>query len=390
MKFKLLSVMMSVTAFGCVFIYNKAHSVTDKPEAMQQIIQQTVVKQANLPQVGVISVNADTYRASVTGLGEVTPRYKLNLTSDVSGKVVSLSDKFSSGQILKKGDILATIEDSTYQAQLAQAQAQVAQAELELAQEKRQGEVAYQEWLLGKDGGQKATPLVLRKPQLAAAKANLAYAQQALNKAQVALDNTIIKAPFDALVVARDIQLGSYLSANTSIGVLYDIERVEISIPLSERQWQELNVKINGELEKDLWPVGVELANNNLAQWRGYVSRIESHIDTNTRQRSVIVVVEQPLAHNEPLFAGSFVKVTLQGVQDELFKLPASAISQSGDVWFVDEQGQLHKQSANKVFSKDSSVYVKPLATQPLKIVKRPLSHFVEGMMVKAVDEALL
>ncbi|CAM3996720.1 efflux RND transporter periplasmic adaptor subunit [Pseudoalteromonas byunsanensis] len=390
MKFKLISVIMSVSAFCCVLMYNKAHSVTDTSEKMHQLMEQSISEQSNLPQIGVIDVNADIYRATVTGLGEVTPRFKLNLTSDVSGKVVSLSDKFKSGQLLKKGEILATIEDSTYQTQLAQAKAQVAQAELELEEEKRQGEVAYQEWLLGKEGGQKATSLVLRKPQLAAAKANLAYAQQALKKAQVALDNTVIKAPFDALVVERNIQPGSYLSANSSIGLLYDIERAEIEIPLSERQWQELNVKVSGELKRDVWPVGVELTNNDLAQWRGYVSRIESHIDSNTRQRSVIVVVERPLEHNEPLFAGSFVKVTLQGVQEELIKLPASAISQAGDVWFVDEQGQLHKQSANKVFSQGSSVFVKPLTTQSLKIVKRPLSHFVEGMMVKAVEEAML
>jgi len=68
---------------------------------------------------------------------------------------------------------------------------------------------------------------------------------------------------------------------------------------------------------------------------------------------------------------------------DNTWQLPASAISQQGDIWFISADNQLNKVAANKIFEKAGSVYVTPIeALKSARIIKRPLSNYIVGMLV--------
>ena len=64
--------------------------------------------------------------ASVTASGQVQPRVKVDVASDVSGRIVRLSVK--EGQMVKKGQFLLQIDPSTYEAEVQRSQAAVASA----------------------------------------------------------------------------------------------------------------------------------------------------------------------------------------------------------------------------------------------------------------------
>ncbi|PKI02102.1 efflux transporter periplasmic adaptor subunit [Shewanella sp. 11B5] len=350
-----------------------------------------------LPQVGVVVVNGQEYQAEVVGFGEARPRYELTLSAEVSGKITQVNRQFESGQVIKKGALLGKINDTSYQQALTQAQTDVAQAELDLLEEQRQGEQAKAEWLRSGLSGEPASPLVLRTPQLAQATAALDNAKQALKKAQQDVSYTHITAPFDALVVSRDIQPGSYVQTGSQLGTLYSVAEVEISVPLSELQWQNLPAFDNAQLVKAPWDVTLFSA-DGLHQWQGYIERVEQHLTQTSRQRSLIVVVDNPLAQATDLYPGTFVKAHINGKSlSNLWQLPSSAISQQGDIWFVDAQGLLAKAPATVAFEKDGFVYVSPIVTeqtneqinQPsvMQIVKRPLSSFKVGTKVLAKVE---
>ena len=192
------------------------------------------------PDVSVLSVMPADFQATVNGHGEAKASYQLKLLAEVSGRVRELSPKFNSGRQFNAGEVLLRIEDTPYREALASAQSSLADAELALLQEQRNSEQALAEWQRSGLDGEPASPLVLRKPQLKAAQAKVTQARQAERKAQYDLDKTVIRAPFDAVIVSRDVQPGSFLQGGAQVAELYNTDIIEVAVPLSESQWRSL------------------------------------------------------------------------------------------------------------------------------------------------------
>ncbi|GGP42013.1 efflux RND transporter periplasmic adaptor subunit [Shewanella saliphila] len=400
MKFNRMNVIITVLSVGSIFAAlgytaSKLPPAPNQKAPAAEAPAKPLEKSAPvtlLPQVGVVAVNGQEYQAEVIGFGEAKPRFELTLSAEVSGKVIELNRQFESGQVIKKGTVLGQINDTSYQQAVTQAQSDVAQAELDLLEEQREGEQAKAEWLRSGLSGEPASPLVLRTPQLAQAKAALDNAKLTLKKAQQDLAYTQITAPFDALIISRNIQPGSYVQTGTELGTLYSVAEVEINVPLSEMQWRNLPAFDNAELAKTPWNVTLQSTDGQY-QWQGYIERVEQHLTETSRQRSLVVVVDDPLAQQTDLYPGTFVKTNIQGKSlTNLWQLPSSAISQQGDIWFVDDKGLLAKSAANIAFEKGGFVYVTPMTNKQdmpakMQIVKRPLSNFKVGTKVLAKEE---
>lgn len=351
----------------------------------------------SLPLVSVIEPKAQTYQTEVVGYGEAKPRFELTFTGEVNGRIDAISSRFESGQVVKKGELLASVDPTQYQQAVTLAKANVAQAQLNYLEEQRQGEQAKSEWKRSGLSGEPDSPLVLREPQMAQVQAALDNAKLELIKAQKDLENTHIKAPFDALVVSRNLHPGSYLQTGGEIATLYSISEVEIEIPLSESQWNALPNMGNEQLNQHHGDWLVTLTNSDGDEtWQGYVGRIQQHLSQSTRQRSLVVIVDKPLEQTSDLYPGTFVKATISGKSiDNVWQLPASAVSQQGELWLVNDNGLLVKTPANKQFEKSGLVYINAsgLTVDPLesesthsesvfKVVTRPLSSYQVGMRV--------
>lgn len=389
MKLNILTLTITLAAAGSIFAavqYNDLQVIAKEAESREQL--QAFRAEIVRPNVAVTRVTEGNYQAQVTGYGEVKAHHEINLTAQVSGRIDSLDAHFASGGEFKSGETLVKINDIAYRQAVAEAQASVASANLALLEEQRQGKQALLEWQRSGMEGQPDSLLVLRKPQLDAAKATLANAQQQLTKAQYDLDNTVVTAPFSALVVSKAVQPGSYVQSGSDIATLYSTDLVEVTISLSEQQWASLpNSK---ELINSRWPVrltGISVDR----QWQGYVARVEQHVNAKDRQRALVIAVDKPLTQSTPLYPGSFVTATLQGQKlANLWQLPASAISQNGDVWYVDKQQTLAKFPAQKVFSQGKFTYITPKPdVNAADIVVHPLTSYSQGMQVNMVRAEL-
>lgn len=392
MKFKLSRPMIitiaSVVILALVFIYIGVQMHNKKPRNRHLISNKSAaeLRLEKAPTVVVIKAHAGEHKALVKGYGEAQAHYSITYTSDVSGRVEKLMARFESGKMVKKGDTLAIIEDTSYHQAVAEAKSDLAQAKLDLLEEQRTGQQARLEWKRSGIKGEPNSLLVLREPQLAAQKAVVENAQYTLKKAQQELNKTVIKAPFDALIVDQYIQPGSYVQSGTSIAKLYSTDRVEIEIPLSTQQWKNLPPLSNDDLalpNAAKWPV-VLSSSDGSSTWQGYVNRIELNVDTTSRQRSLVVAVDHPFDKSVGLLPGTFVQAQIEGAMlDNTWELPASAISQKGEIWFLTNKNELQKVTANKVFEKGGFVYVTAVAgVTDVTVIKRPLSNYLPGMLV--------
>ena len=107
----------------------------------------------------------------------------------------SVSDRFLDGRFFKVGDILLQLEQADYEFAIARARAQEAAAAQRVAEERGRNLQAQREWR--ELGTSEANDLFLRKPQLRAAEASLAAAQADVAAAELALERTTVRAPFD-------------------------------------------------------------------------------------------------------------------------------------------------------------------------------------------------
>ncbi|WP_261886455.1 efflux RND transporter periplasmic adaptor subunit [Vibrio pomeroyi] len=413
MKLNTITIAITLVAGSSIFAalaYNgsqvapapqKANELTvSEPQAMSldtksidtKSIEATTLAASQQQQVSVVLATLGDYQAEVVGYGEAKSRYELMFSTEVGGRVETISSQFETGQVIGQGEVIANIDSTSYQQAVTQAKANVAQAQLDLLEEQRQGEQAKSEWQRSGLSGEPDSPLVLREPQLAQVTAALENAKLELVKAEQDLEKTTLVAPFDSLVVSRDVQPGSYAQTGAQIATLYSIDEVEVSVPLSESQWLSLPSSDNSQLKEQPWPVTLSSSDGQF-QWQGYVERVEQHLQQDTRQRSLIVKVDNPLEQEKDLYPGTFVQATISGKQlTQLWELPASALSQQGDLWFVDDNGQLSKSNANVEFEKGGLIYIDPTklgveTDDSVQVVKRPLSSFKAGMVVLAKAE---
>jgi len=285
-----------------------------RPEAPEQAIN-----------ISVVNAEMGSYAAQIQASGLASPRYSLSLTSQVSGEITTLSEQFEAGQLIKKGHVLARINNAELSSAVASAKNTLASAELALKEEIRQGEQARAEWEAAGFQDAPDSDLVLREPQLAAAQAEFDAAKAELTSAQNDLRHANITAPFDALVVQRTVSPGSYLSSGSEVGTLYSIDRAEISVDLSNSDW--LKLPDAQTLIKNDWPVLIASIDTN-TQWQGKILNVGLHIDQDTRMRSLTVSLDNPLSQETPLVPGSFVQVALAGKSlDKLWRLPNTALS---------------------------------------------------------------
>lgn len=347
---------------------------------------QTVTAQR--PNVAVLTVTGATHTAKIDGYGETQTHYSLTLTAQTSGQVTYQSAEFESGCQVKKGDILIQLEDSDYQSTVADAKSELASARLSLLEEQREASQAQAEWDASGLSGEPDSDLVLHKPQLEAAKATVAKAEAALTSAKKELSRTKIISPFDAIIVERMTAPGSYLQAGTAVATLYSTDMIEIAVPLSTRDWR--NLPEPATLVDGSWPVQIQGVEDNQT-WSGRVLRAAQHIDTASRQRTLVVAVDSPLEQVPPLLPGTFVEVGINGSSvDNVLKLPSSALSQRGEIWYVTEDNILAKFPTEPLFSNDSSIYItipEKMKETLLKIVTHPLSSYLPGMKVRPVTE---
>lgn len=353
----------------------------NRPVPVQEI-------QSQYPEVAVKAVRSSEYTAQIRGYGESSAHFSLTLTAQTSGQVIEQAEIFEPGCRVAKGTRLVQLDDSEYRSAVANAESELASVRLDLLEEQRQVVQARAEWQASGLSGEPDSSLVLRKPQLAAAKAEVVKAEAALESAETTLSRTQITTPFDALVVDRLTTPGSYLQKGTEVATLYSTDRMEISVPLSSRDWA--NLPEPETLGSGRWPV--RLANvENGRIWSGRVLRAEQHLDSQTRQRTLLVAVDFPLDQSPPLLPGTFLQAELTGrTLKDVWQLPITALSQRGEVWYITDENSLARFAAEPLFSDETHLYVTApveFSADAVRVVVHPLSSYLPGMRVVPVQE---
>ncbi len=343
--------------------------------------------EAPIPIVDIMEVQQQTVSLNLPSYGVVSPKYKTQLVTEVQGRMLNISNKFVAGGVVKKGEELAVIEPSDYEADLMQAQASLAQAKAALEEEQAKGEVAKNDWK-GYDGGI-PPELGLRLPQLKQEQANVKFQQAALARAERNLERTIIRAPFDGIIKARNVDLGQYVTLGTNLGELYDTRIAEIRLPLSNNDLAYLESVDNPDTEVTL---SADLA-GKVVTWTGKIIRSEGVIDAENRMVYLVAEVKDPYLRSAkiegqlPLKYGSFVTAIIKGrTVDGIVKLPRHLV-RHGKVTLITDASSVEVREVNIVRTDLENVYIKDSLASGERISVTNLSNPEDGQLVKILGD---
>lgn len=293
------------------------------------------------PVVGVVRVEPRTLRLDVASQGVVAPRLEIDLVPEVAGKITYLHPGLAAGGRFALGEVLLRIAAEDYKLAIAEAEAGVAAARRQLAQELEQAEQARSEWQTLGEG--QASPLYLRQPQIAEARAKLKAAETALAQAKRQRGRCEWRAPFAGRVRDKQVGLGQYVQAGDKLAGLYADDRFEVRLPIAPEQLALLDLPWRGQSDPGPKVVFSASLAGKTRRWEGRVVRMESAVDPDSGQwRAVAEVVDAPTANAPPLAPGLFVQASIEGRPlDGVFALPLAAVKATGEAVLVDADNRL-------------------------------------------------
>ena len=340
--------------------------------------------------VEVTSVERGDYQPSVVATGVVTPAQEVMISPRVSGEVVHRSEAFTPGGFVRKGQSLLKIDPADYKNRLQMQKSEWLQAKADLEMEMGRQHVARQDYQLVEDelSGENEA-LVLRAPQLNAAKSRVEAAEAAVKQAELDLERTTIRSPFDALILSRNVTLGSHVAPGENLGRIVgtDVYWVEATVPLEKLRWLSFP---EGAQEKGS-PVKVQ----SRTAWEpeefrhGTLYKLVGALEDQTRLARVLIEVNDPLARLPesaglpPLIIGAFLKTEIQGKKlEDVVRLSRDYLRQHETVWLM-EDGKLRIRDVEIVFRDEHYAYITNGLEKDDRVVVTNLSTVVDGAALR-------
>ena len=186
-------------------------------------------------------------RVAISATGTLSAISTVTIGSQVSGQVTDVLVDFNDK--VRSGDVLARIDPSTYEAQIAQGNAQVASAQAQLRQAQaslRNAEVDYQrkaslgsQQLVAKSDVDLARAARDQaQAQVASAQAQIRQQSASTRTTQVNLARTVIRSPVDGVVITRSIEPGQTVAASLQAPELFtiaeDLSKMKIELAVDE------------------------------------------------------------------------------------------------------------------------------------------------------------
>ena len=365
-----------IVIVSAIYIFNYYIHHTIKPEKNKIANKGVIVK--------VLKVENGDFPVEITEFGNVVPFQKFNIIPQVSGKIVYISKNFIKGNFIKKGEIILKIEDIDYRAKYFQALKEYKEAKLNYEKIKELAEISKRELIEAKKEFKIAKPSKLKLfiPQLQAAEAKLEAAKVSLKLAKKIIERTEIKAPFNGIVVTKNVEKGEFVLPGKLAGTIYNSNKVEIyaKIPDFELPFIDMNHKN----VKIIFETG-----DFKYKFNGIISRTSKIINKNTRSMDVIIDFFNPfkkLKNNITLFYDSFVKVLLNGKTfKNIAKIPAYAIHRGDEVWIYKNQRLIIKK-IDVIKITENYAYVRGLNNGDFIIITN-LPYVTNGMKVRVANE---
>nr|WP_319392694.1 hypothetical protein [uncultured Desulfobacter sp.] len=429
---KKLAFVIPVALAVMVFAYMK--STQAPPERVEN--------KERVQAVRILELSLTDVVPKVETFGYVRPDRTWQAIPEVSGKVVYMHENLKKGHFIKQGETLFQIDTTTYglaetrgQADLMNINAKLKELDQSATNLKRLLEIEKKSMVSASQELKRKRELFrngyVSRSDLEKEERSFLSHQTSVNNLQNSLDlipsqkksllaqkksgessvtqkrldvaKTMIKAPFNCRLSAVNIELNQFAAAGTVLAEAVSVDRVEISVPLSPRDFFTLlprdynrTIGQTPDLEIIRKAIGVTakiqlpMDEGLNFEWDGTFSRTSESMDTKTGTLTAYVTVDRPYENaipgkRPPLVNNMYVKVILQGqAMHDYFSIPRSALH-NGSVFLCDKENRLEIRPVNSEMTLMDQVVVKEGLNPGERLVLTDLVPAIQGMKLKPV-----
>lgn len=344
--------------------------------------------------VEVVEARKGTFRPVIEVLGTVEAAREVVLRPRVGGEIDHIAESFQPGEAVGAGEVLAGIDRADYENALVRRKSELREAEANLAIERGRQTVARED--LERIEGpvpEEQKALVLRRPQLKTAEARVEAARAAVALAELNLGRTRVKAPFEAEVLEREVDLGSQVDPGDELGRLVGVEThwVIATVPVSRLPQISF-------AEEDPESPGATAKITNPGTWpanafrEGRVEALIGGLTDRTRLARVRIAVDDPLGRETDgetvprLLLGSVLRVRIEGrVIEDVVRVDRDYLRGNGTVWLMDE-GVLRIRPVEIAFRDSRYAYVAGGLETGDRIVTTSLATIADGVPLRLAE----
>lgn len=269
--------------------------------------------------VEIADVKAQDVADKFEAVGTIEAIEGVTIVSEIDASVIGLP--FEEGSFIKKGDLVAKLDDSQLSAEANRTEALYTQSEAAYKRVKS---------IVDQNAG---TP-----QDLDDALANLKVAQANYEVSKARLSKTKITAPFDGIIGTRKVSVGAFLRTGQQITELANLNEIRIRFSAPERFLAQLKRNAEVTISSSVFP-GHEV--------NGRIIAIEPILDSETRNINIVARVQNPGQKFRPGMSANVFAVLSK--RTNALTIPNEAVFANGNQSFV------------FVVKKDSSVAAIPI-----------------------------
>ena len=251
----------------------------------------------------------------VEAVGTARANEQVTVSAPMTERITRLN--FDDGSFVRRGQVIAVLQQAQENAQLREAQARVREAQQQLSRVESL-----------KDRGFATRSSY--DAQVAAAAAARAQAQIA----GADIGERVIRAPFAGWVSLRNISVGAIASQGTEIATISDVSTIKLDFTVPETMLRAIRPGLPIEAHSDAFPD---------QPFNGRIHTIDPVIDPNTRAVMVRALLPNPQRMLRP---GMLLTVTIENAPRMALSVPELAVVGDGEsrfVYIVDERGRARR-----------------------------------------------
>ncbi|MBC3926771.1 efflux RND transporter periplasmic adaptor subunit [Undibacterium sp. CY21W] len=318
----------------------------------------------------IMKVQSNALASGPVVTGSIQPERKADLRAEVSTIVLQVLKE--NGDVVKRGDILVRLDETSIRENLNSAEDNARSAALALDQADR----ALQRLkTLRASGMTSLQALDEAEVKVNAARSELSASRARASTARQQLQRTIVRAPFDGVVSERKVSAGDTAAIGKELVKVIDPTSMRFTGRVSADKIAQVRI---GQ------PVSFRINGYGGQEFRGKVTRVDPAANDVTRQVEVLVAFADS---NQPRVSGLYAEGNIESTTVNALTLPEGALVKAGDksyAWRIN--GKALKRVDLNIGKRDQRTghyEVRSGLTEGDVVMRSPNSSFRDGQAIE-------
>ncbi len=332
-----------------------------------------------IPPVAVTVARAEPVKLRVRAQGTVEPRLETDLVVEAAGRITWIAPALEAGGRFTAGEPLLRIDARDYEAALERARAGVERAE---SQHRLAASTLERRRTLRGVGAASPAALDEAESRAGVAGASLREARAALAQAELDLERTQVRAPFDGRVRSRAVAVGQFAGRGAAAARVYATDALEVRLPIPSDELAFLDLASPGTESAPRVMLAGHFAGRR-QEWTGRLVRMEGALDARTRMLVAVARIERGTAAGPGLPVGLFVEAEIEGRSvPAAFDLPRGALRGTRQVLVIGADSRVRVREVEVLRADGERVLIGAGLEDGERVASRALALLTDGMEV--------